>query len=409
MDRSASTPAIPTQWPSGSQTDSLGIREAIQALLHRAVLMHIVRGIASIAAYIAVLNAPAILSPLPMDTLQQELWWPLKLLFLFGTGGAISRPGFASVGLLGGLIHLRHVHARVRLGVPAWDAIKTPVNLVLTMLITLFMVSLYKVYAPNTDLVSLSFLYASAFLGSMLCQFLNAYFYRRTGASLIYVNILLTFRLFLMHSGLSNPAQWFILSVAMACTCAMLMKLVFPQMVPLEMGEPPRQPVLVPLPAVDTKWGVALSLTILIGAAIGDALFDLVIPPATVLSKWIVFTLSVIFLTAVAELFFRLNNRVGLWSTINPIFFAKRMSRIFWTVRHVAPGSPTARFLHLIVNRAQRLTMVMLSIAIIVPGLYAAGFRELNQNTALLLMMIPLLIVSTTQFVQAIATHTSNS
>jgi hypothetical protein len=391
------------QWPSINQAGTQGIRRHLRGLVSRALLTHCAIVLVILAAYIAILNLPAIFSPQPFAQMEERLWWPLKLFLLFGTGGAIYRPGFASVGLLGGLFLLNRIHRAVQHGVPPSDVIRDPFNLILTFFVSALVVLLYAALQDGAGLPTLALFFASAFSGSLLIQLLNAQLHQRTGASLLDVNVLLAFYQLLRNSGLSLLVECLIGGVVLVCLAVMLVRMATPKMVLMDTGEPPRQGVLVAFPRIDIRWANLLSIMGIILAAIGNALWNLLFPEGSGVNPLIVFVVAAVIGLGAIEGLYRLNKYTGLITELDPILMTRLMLRKYWVLRDVEPGLPTVRFFERIEAYSQRWSMLILIAGWSLTGALVLRASGADMRTGIVVIIVAFLIVSFARFSYSVA------
>jgi hypothetical protein len=339
--------------------------------------------------------------------LPQHLWWPIKILLLIGTGGGIYRPGFASVGLLGGLIYSGNSHRAIQNGVRSWLVVRNPINLLLTLFTAVAIGFLYKSIESDLDISSLLIIFAASLVGAILLQFLDFEFYKRTGASLISLNILMAYIHLLMDSNLPVIAMWLISGILLASVLAILVYMTNPKKVSVEMGYPPRQGVLVPLPRIDCSFARGLGIFTFIALMIGTALWDLAFPKSINLSPGSLFIIGLALWLAGAEIFYRINSRITFLGDIDPLRLSKVMARQFWTISGVGTGRETEKFLKSLLHQAQRRDLIIVVSGVIGLIVSLLVFSAQDLKSSLLIVMFPLFVVVMAQFIYSAASAVS--
>ena len=379
------------KWPAYSSQNPKKLRLLLQPFIHLPFWKEILVIILLVCIYtILIVFIPALFPVEPVFELRSQLWWPIDLFLLIGTGGAILNPGLASVGLLGGLLLLHRTHRSIRSGVHSWNVVFNILNVSLTLFVCIGVALLYSIHAPVFTIVEIMIFTAIAFVGSIALQLISTELYKRTGTSLISLNLILSFYVLLIESTFTDiEIILFILIVATG-----IFSLLFFRSrnvnVPIESGEPPRSEVLEQYPSVDFVWLQKLSIFLVFGVIIGTALWNLIIPfnvPVVV-----VLAVSFIIMIGLAELLYRLNLRLKFANEFDPYFLKRQMLRNYLTIRDVNPGSDTEKFFEEILRQSQRSGMIILLVVLISVGLFVSINLTTSWTTAKLLLLLPILL-----------------
>jgi len=397
------------QWPVASGRSTLGAPQLVRSVVRATALGHMASVAAVLAIYALLLLMPPLHPPKPPGLALMHLWWPLELLILVGTGGMNQGLALGSTGLLGGLLLLNQSHQLVRLGWSPWETAKRPFNLLLTGLVTLGMAALHSMYAREVGALTPLAFFILSFSGSLAAQLLDFQLYRRTRASLMGLNAVLALHFLARHSGLTFRVQELLMGTVSLCALAVLILLSFPRYVPVEAGEPPRQPLLSPFRRIDMGSALALSIITIALAVIGDALLSVLFSSETFLTlRPLAFAVLITWLGA-AVAFYLLNGRFGLFEDVDPAWVAKNMARHFWTLAEVEPGSQTEAHIKRLLTLSQRWSMGVISFGTLLAGAILLSTSPLTRQVGMILVVIPLVIVLAGQFCYSVlaSTHTA--
>ena len=367
MNGQQTQPLPLVHWPSMSQGEMRTAGQYFRGVFNKILMSHCGIIFIILSAYFVLQYLPSQLSSQHYSQAITRLWWPLKLCLLMGTGGAIAKPGFSTIGLLGGLVLLSRGHRAVRYGVTPFEVIKTPLTVLTTLGAAILLVLVYA-FVEKATFPALAYLFAAALVGSFIIQFLEAHFYRRTSASLMSINVLLVFVELLKSANFSFLVWMLVGGTVLVCGLVSLIILAIPKTVLIDIGEPPRQGVLVSFSRLDLRWTYVQSILTLLLVAAFDALWSLFLPQGVGIHPSVVFLALAVFVSLVIVSANRMNRALGLVTDLDPVLTTRRMLRSYWVLRNVDPGLPTKQYFEKLQNHAQRLPMVISIVACVVTG-----------------------------------------
>jgi hypothetical protein len=387
------------QWPLYEQTRISRSQQFIRSIRQPRFILHIMSTIAIVFIYIAIITFSARFSCSQNESQLCRIWWPLKLFLILWTAGAICHPGFASVGLMGGLFSFRRLtHILKHHGRAAWKAISMPLSILSTLAITLMMLVLYSIYDRMGGILFLSELFIFAFVGSTILQWLGATLYRLVGGSLVAINILFGFRLLLDDSSLPVAAMGIIVIIITAGIIVLLIKMFSPKKISIGMGRPPRHTSVITFPTADLKFGFNLSIFIIIIAAVGNAVADLTLPQKILSNKLAMEIIYFIGLLILIWVFTYFSRELQIFIGISSDLLAMRMSRMYCTVNDLSPGTETENFFKKLFVYSQQYTLMVIVGMITGIAICLMIFGKIGEHAGVILVASPLLVVYTTQF-----------
>jgi len=308
---------------------------------------------------------------------------------------------------MGGLFSLKSLpHVIKHHGKTAWKAISMPVSILSTLTITLLIVVLYGTYGKMEGALFLSKLFISAFTGSMILQWLGATLYRRVGAGLTTINIIFGFRLLLNDSNLSVASKRAIVIILIVGIIALLIKMFSPKKISIEMGRPPRHTNVISFPAADLKFAFNLSVYIIIMAAVGSAVADLILPHKISSNKLVIAIIYFIGLLILVWAFTYISRKRQIFIEVSSDLLAMRLSRMYCTVNDLDPDTETENFFKKLSVYSQQYALLVIIGVITGVAICLIICGKMVADVGAILVISPLLVVYTAQFAYLVISST---